>query len=147
MQIGVRRHLQQICETCADSANVFVYGALASEPTPFPLLPALARNLTIRAYQLMLISQNPEKLERAKSWIYENLNTRQAQASDRPDVSIRANRRRSPLHGIDRADRQDRCDSALGNGSSLESSKSTPSRQAVETLREGLLDANISRDI
>ncbi len=75
MQIGVRRHLQQICETCADSANVFVYGALASEPTPFPLLPALARNLTIRAYQLMLISQNPEKLERAKSWIYENLNT------------------------------------------------------------------------
>jgi hypothetical protein len=72
---------------------------------------------------------------------------RQAQASDRPDVSIRANRRRSPLHGIDRADRQDRCDSALGNGSSLESSKSTPSRQAVETLRAGLLDSNISRDI
>lgn len=67
--------LQQICEACAESANVFVYGALASEPTPFPLLPALSRNLTIRAYQVTLITQNPDKLERAKSWIYEKLNT------------------------------------------------------------------------
>ncbi len=61
--------LAALCEAAAESANVFVYGALSPEPAPFPLFQALGKNLTLRAYQLGLIVRNPEKLERAKAWI------------------------------------------------------------------------------
>jgi NADPH2:quinone reductase len=61
--------LPALCEAAAESANVFLYGALSPEPAPFPLFTALGKNLTLRAYQLGLIVRNPEKLERAKAWI------------------------------------------------------------------------------
>jgi NADPH:quinone reductase-like Zn-dependent oxidoreductase len=62
-----------VCEAAAESANVFVYGALSPEPAPFPLFPALSKNLTIRAYTLSRITRDPEKLARAKAWILEGL--------------------------------------------------------------------------
>jgi NADPH:quinone reductase len=64
---------QQICDACAESANIFTYGALSPEPAPFSIFSTLSKNLTIRAYQLMLITANPEKLAHAKSWVYDNL--------------------------------------------------------------------------
>ncbi|MFZ0711882.1 MAG: zinc-dependent alcohol dehydrogenase family protein [Terrimicrobiaceae bacterium] len=65
--------LAQLCEAAAESANVFVYGALSPDPAPFPLFAALGKDLTIRAYKLGLITTNPEKLARAKAWILERL--------------------------------------------------------------------------
>lgn len=65
--------LTELCEAAAESANVFLYGLLDTRPAPFPLLHALAKDLTIRTYKLSLIAGNPEKLARAKAWILERL--------------------------------------------------------------------------
>ena len=61
--------LAELCDAAAESANLFLYGALSPDPAPYPIFPALGKNLTLRAYQLGLIVRNPERLERAKAWI------------------------------------------------------------------------------
>jgi len=65
--------LVALCEAAAESANLFLYGALSPEAAPFPLFTALAKNLTLRPYQLGLITKNPERLERAKVWVLARL--------------------------------------------------------------------------
>ncbi|MEA3211468.1 MAG: hypothetical protein QOE70_4525 [Chthoniobacter sp.] len=65
--------LEALCEAAAPSANVFLYGLMDPRPATFPLITALTKDLTIRAYKLTLITTNPERLERAKSWILEHL--------------------------------------------------------------------------
>jgi NADPH:quinone reductase-like Zn-dependent oxidoreductase len=65
--------LEALCEAAAPSANVFVYGLLDPRPAPFPLITALTKDLTIRTYKLTRITTNPERMERAKSWILEHL--------------------------------------------------------------------------
>ena len=61
--------LMENCDAAAQGANVFVYGALSPEPTPFPLLAGISKCLTFRTYALMLITTNPERLARAKAWV------------------------------------------------------------------------------
>jgi NADPH:quinone reductase-like Zn-dependent oxidoreductase len=53
----------------ADRGTLFLYGALAREPTPFPLFPALAKNLTFRGYTLFSITGDPENLARGKRFV------------------------------------------------------------------------------
>ncbi len=65
--------LPALCEAAADRGQVFLYGALGGIDAPFPLLQALTKNLTLRTYQLGLITTDEEKLERAKRWILERL--------------------------------------------------------------------------
>jgi NADPH:quinone reductase-like Zn-dependent oxidoreductase len=43
------------------------------QPTPFPLLVALGKGLSIRGYTLMEITGNPEKLAAAKQYVYDRL--------------------------------------------------------------------------
>jgi NADPH:quinone reductase-like Zn-dependent oxidoreductase len=43
------------------------------QPTPFPLLTALPKGLSIRGYSLMEVTRNPEKLPAAKKYIYDRL--------------------------------------------------------------------------
>ena len=65
--------LEGLCAAAAPAANIFLYGLLDPTPVPFPLIPALAKDLTIRTYKLMLITARAERLERAKAWILEHL--------------------------------------------------------------------------
>lgn len=65
--------LNQLAQACAQSGIIFQYGALSSEPTPFPLFTALSKQLTIRAYTLFEISTNAERLERASQTILQGL--------------------------------------------------------------------------
>lgn len=65
--------LEKLANAAADFGIIFAYGALDPRPTPFPLLPALMKGLTIRAYTLFEIVKDPEKLERARKFIYEGL--------------------------------------------------------------------------
>jgi NADPH2:quinone reductase len=65
--------LERVCEAAAPTANIFLYGLLDPTPVPFPLIPALAKDLTIRTYKLTLITARAERLERAKAWILEHL--------------------------------------------------------------------------
>jgi NADPH:quinone reductase-like Zn-dependent oxidoreductase len=52
---------------------IFEYGWLSMQPTPFPLLTALVKRLSIRGYSLMEITLDPEKLPAAKKYIYDRL--------------------------------------------------------------------------
>lgn len=51
------------------------YGGLSLEPTPFPLFAVLAKTLTLRGYLVHEITGNPAKLEAAKAFILEGLET------------------------------------------------------------------------
>ena len=66
--------INNLAEATAQSGIIFQYGALSSEPTPLPLFPVLAKQLTIRGYTLFEISTNPQRLARAKEFILKGLN-------------------------------------------------------------------------
>lgn len=52
---------------------LFQYGALSSDPTPFPLGAALSKSLTMRGYTLFEVTQDPDRFERAKLFIVNGL--------------------------------------------------------------------------
>jgi len=65
--------LEKLAEVAAPGGIIFQYGALSMQPTPFPLLTALVKGLSIRGYTLMEITRNPGKLPAAKNYIYDRL--------------------------------------------------------------------------
>ncbi len=65
--------LEKLAAAAAPGGIIFVYGALAPHPTPFPLFPALAKGLTIRGYTLFEIVKIPEILQSGTSYIYQGL--------------------------------------------------------------------------
>jgi NADPH:quinone reductase-like Zn-dependent oxidoreductase len=65
--------LEQVAKTMRSEGMIFVYGALSLAPTPFPLLVAIGKNLILRGYTLFSIVLHPERGERAKAWIYEQI--------------------------------------------------------------------------
>jgi NADPH:quinone reductase-like Zn-dependent oxidoreductase len=67
------RGVEALAEAVGDGGTLFLYGALAGEPTPFPLFPALSKNLIIRGYTLFSVVVKPESLERGKRFILEGL--------------------------------------------------------------------------
>ena len=52
---------------------IFEYGALATEPTPYPLFTALSKFLTIRAYTLFEVAANPAEYAKASKYVYDHL--------------------------------------------------------------------------
>jgi NADPH:quinone reductase-like Zn-dependent oxidoreductase len=50
------------------------YGALSSEPTPFPLFTVLTKSLTLRGYLIHEITADPARLEAAKTFVLDGLN-------------------------------------------------------------------------
>ncbi|WP_263382530.1 zinc-dependent alcohol dehydrogenase family protein [Granulicella arctica] len=65
--------LEALAAATAVSGIIFEYGALATDPTPYPLFPALSKHLTIKAYTLFEIVPYPALLAKAKQYIYEHL--------------------------------------------------------------------------
>ena len=61
--------LSQLAEVSSLGGRIIEYGALDSEPTPYPLFTALAKGLIIQGYTLFEITQNKEKLENAKTFL------------------------------------------------------------------------------
>jgi NADPH:quinone reductase-like Zn-dependent oxidoreductase len=53
--------------------TIFEYGALASEPTPFPLFAALSKGLSIRGYTLFEVVSNPAVFTQAKKYVFDHL--------------------------------------------------------------------------
>ena len=49
------------------------YGALSSEPTPFPLFTVLGKSLTVKGYLYVEIVNDDGALDRAKSFITKRL--------------------------------------------------------------------------
>ena len=65
--------MEKLLAATAPGGTVFVYGALSSEPTPFPLMQALGKSVRMQGYTLMDVSENPQALETAKRYIVERL--------------------------------------------------------------------------
>ena len=65
--------LEQVAETMRSEGMIFVYGALSLAPTPFPLFVAIGKNLILRGYTLFSIVLHPERGERAKTWLYDQI--------------------------------------------------------------------------
>jgi NADPH:quinone reductase-like Zn-dependent oxidoreductase len=64
--------LESLAAATAPKGIIIEYGALASEPTPYPLFTALAKYLTIRAYTLFELTADPI-FSTAKQYIFDHL--------------------------------------------------------------------------
>ena len=65
--------LEKLAQAAASGATIFEYGALSPAPTPFPLLDALGKGLTIRGYTLFEIVKQPASMARGKQFVYDGL--------------------------------------------------------------------------
>jgi len=64
-----------LAQATAKKGIIFEYGALAPEPTPYPLFTALSKFLTIRAYTLFEFASDPIEAPKAKKYIFDHLAT------------------------------------------------------------------------
>lgn len=62
-----------ILRTLCYLGTFFQYGALDTADMSIPVMEVLGKNLTIRGYQLFEITQDPERLDRAKAFISKGL--------------------------------------------------------------------------
>jgi NADPH:quinone reductase-like Zn-dependent oxidoreductase len=67
------RSMEDLAAAAAREATIFVYGLLSMEPTAFPLDAALKKGLSIRGYTLYEIVSVPERMERARKYIFDGL--------------------------------------------------------------------------
>ncbi len=65
--------LSKLADAASTGAIIFEYGALSPERTTVPLIPMLAKGLTVRGYTLFEIVKDPAKQTRAKKYIYDAL--------------------------------------------------------------------------
>jgi len=65
--------LEVLAEVTASSGTIFEYGALDPNPTPYPLIAALTRHLTVKGYTLFEVVTEPEALSGAKRYIFDHL--------------------------------------------------------------------------
>ncbi len=64
----------ELADAMAPGGILFEYGALSPEPTPFPLMAALMKSLTMRGYVLFEIVSDEERFKKAKQFILDALN-------------------------------------------------------------------------
>lgn len=65
--------LTSLAQATAQGGTIFVYGALAPQPTPYPLMEALGKGLSIQGYTLFEITGEPTRMAQAKQFVYEGL--------------------------------------------------------------------------
>jgi len=97
--------LPALAQAASQGGIIFEYGALAPEPTLFPLFAALGKGLTIRGYTLFELVSNPKALNAAKDYIFDQL----ASGHFRPRID-----RRFPLADIAEAHRHLESNTQIG---------------------------------
>jgi len=65
--------IEKLAKATAYEGTFFQYGALSSEPTPFPLFTALSKGLTIRGYTLMELKVGSDRFEAGKKYVLDGL--------------------------------------------------------------------------
>ncbi len=63
-------YIETLANITATNGIIIEYGALAPEPTPYPLFIALQKGLNIRGYTLFEITKDSEKLSRGKDYLF-----------------------------------------------------------------------------
>ena len=65
--------LEVLATAASFGGTIFEYGALAQEPTPFPLFAALSKGLSIRGYTLFEVVGNPAIFSKAKKYVFDHI--------------------------------------------------------------------------
>jgi NADPH:quinone reductase len=65
--------LHDLAKSASFEGIIFIYGALSMSQTPFPLMLALQKGLSIRGYTMFEITHDDFKFERAKEFVYDGL--------------------------------------------------------------------------
>jgi len=65
--------LEALAAATAHSGIIIEYGALATDPTPYPLFAALSKQLTIRGYTLFEIFEKPERMAKARQYVFDHV--------------------------------------------------------------------------
>jgi NADPH2:quinone reductase len=65
--------VEALAAAASMGGTIFLYGALAAEPTPFPLFVALSKNLVLRGYTLFPIVSDKERLGRGVKFVVDGL--------------------------------------------------------------------------
>lgn len=61
--------VERLAQAMSHNGTLFIYGALASAPTPFPAIAAMQKALTLRGYTLFEFVRDKERLARASAFI------------------------------------------------------------------------------
>ncbi|MCU1243933.1 MAG: putative quinone oxidoreductase [Candidatus Acidoferrum typicum] len=67
------RGIELLAQAAAVGGTIFEYGALAPEPTPFPLFTALSKGLSVRGYTLREILGDPKLKVKAVQYVFEHV--------------------------------------------------------------------------
>ncbi|HEY8066747.1 MAG TPA: zinc-dependent alcohol dehydrogenase family protein [Methylosinus sp.] len=65
--------VEALAKATAIGGTIFLYGALSSAPTPFPLFAAIRKQLTLRGYTLFSVTRDPQKRERGVRFVLDGL--------------------------------------------------------------------------
>jgi NADPH:quinone reductase-like Zn-dependent oxidoreductase len=65
--------IETLAQATAKGGIIFEYGALAPEPTPYPLRAAMTRRLTIMGYTLFDVVADPAVFPIAKKYVFDHL--------------------------------------------------------------------------
>lgn len=63
----------KLAEAAAYEGVIFQYGALSTEPTPFPLFAAIGKGLSVRGYILLELKAGSDRYEAAKRYVLDGL--------------------------------------------------------------------------
>jgi NADPH:quinone reductase-like Zn-dependent oxidoreductase len=67
------RGVELLAQASAPGGTIFEYGALALEPTPFPLFTALSKGLSVRGYTLREVLSDPKQRAKAEQYVFDHL--------------------------------------------------------------------------
>jgi NADPH:quinone reductase-like Zn-dependent oxidoreductase len=65
--------IEQLAQVTAFHGTIYEYGALAPEPTPFPLFTALTKALTVRGYTVRELFVDPKLMAKAEKYVFDHL--------------------------------------------------------------------------
>jgi NADPH:quinone reductase-like Zn-dependent oxidoreductase len=65
--------VELLAKAAAPGGTIFEYGSLSMEPTPFPLLIALRKGLSLRGYSIFEVVSVPERRTKAEKYVVEHL--------------------------------------------------------------------------
>ncbi len=65
--------VELLAQAAAPGGTIFEYGALAPEPTPFPLFAALSKGLSVRGYTLHEVLSDPNQRATAEKYVFDHV--------------------------------------------------------------------------
>ncbi len=65
--------MEALVAALGENGILVPYGIMTTEPTPYPLVAALARNLTIHAFTMPFLTRDPVRLEQGKAFVLDGI--------------------------------------------------------------------------